>query len=105
VQVSNRVPRDVFEALYGITLPAPAMHEPADRPPTSRELLNCFASACCCCCWWWWWWTGSDRTGTVARGLMSPHGLPDDARAARRILKDYVNARSLVLRSRPVAHG
>lgn len=40
--VSSRIPRDVFEGTYGITLPQPMEGEDPNRPPTSEELLNAY---------------------------------------------------------------
>lgn len=40
--VASRIPRDVFEATYGIALPQPMEGEDPDRPPTSEELLNSY---------------------------------------------------------------
>ena len=40
--VASRIPRDVFEGTYGITLPQPMEGEDPNRPPTSEELLNAY---------------------------------------------------------------
>lgn len=40
--VASRIPRQVFEGMYGITLPKPREGEDPDRPPTSEELLNSY---------------------------------------------------------------
>eukprot|EP00163_Fabomonas_tropica_P034586 TRINITY_DN964_c0_g1_i1.p1 TRINITY_DN964_c0_g1~~TRINITY_DN964_c0_g1_i1.p1 ORF type:complete len:804 (+),score=154.92 TRINITY_DN964_c0_g1_i1:348-2759(+) len=67
------VPRTVFEVTYGITLPRPHQDEDASRPPSVEEV-----------------------TFTLARnrGFMTNAG-PDGSRAARLILKDYVNGKLL----------
>lgn len=40
--VASRIPREVFEGMYGITLPKPREGEDPDRPPTPEELLNAY---------------------------------------------------------------
>ncbi|WOL08937.1 GTPase LSG1-2 [Canna indica] len=70
--VANRVPRNAIESVYNITLPKPKAYEPQSRPPLSSELLRAFCSS---------------------RGYVSSSGLPDETRAARQILKDYVDGK------------
>mmetsp|Transcript_60147 Transcript_60147/g.90662 ORF Transcript_60147/g.90662 Transcript_60147/m.90662 type:complete len:269 (+) Transcript_60147:878-1684(+) len=72
--VCLRIPRRVFEQMYGIVLPQPADFEDDDRPPTPYELLQEYGRA---------------------RGFMASHGMPDEPRSARFILKDYVAGRLL----------
>jgi len=72
--VCYRIPRRVFEQMYGLTLPQPSDFEDADRPPTPYELLQQYGKA---------------------RGFMASHGMPDEPRSARYILKDYVSGRLL----------
>eukprot|EP00897_Mesotaenium_endlicherianum_P010478 jgi/Mesen1/9459/ME000627S08849 len=72
--VAEQIPRAVLEREYGIVLPQPAPHEPQDRPPTAAELLRAYARS---------------------RGYVAGSGLPDETRASRQILKDYLNGRLL----------
>jgi large subunit GTPase 1 len=72
--VAQRIPRHLLERLYGIRLPEPGEGEDAARPPTAHELLAALGAA---------------------RGCMEAHGSPDEMRAARRLLKDYVSGRIL----------
>jgi len=72
--VCLRIPRRVFEQLYGFTLPAPSDFEDPNRPPTPHELMQTYGRA---------------------RGFMASHGQPDEPRSARYILKDYVMGRLL----------
>ncbi|KAF7056658.1 hypothetical protein CFC21_064043 [Triticum aestivum] len=70
--VADRVPRDVLEQIYKITLPKPKPYEPQSRPPTAAELLRAYCAS---------------------RGHVSHGGLPDETRAARQILKDYIDGK------------
>lgn len=70
--VANRVPRDVLEKVYNITLPKPRAYEVQTRPPLASELLRAYCSS---------------------RGHVSSSGLPDETRAARQILKDYLDGK------------
>ncbi|XP_074570718.1 GTPase LSG1-2-like [Curcuma longa] len=70
--VANRVPRKVIESVYNITLPRPKSYEPQSRPPLSSELFRAYCSS---------------------RGYVSSSGLPDETKAARIILKDYVDGK------------
>nr|DAD48324.1 TPA_asm: hypothetical protein HUJ06_018261 [Nelumbo nucifera] len=70
--VANRVPRHVIESVYNITLPKPKPYEPQSRPPLAVELLRVYCSS---------------------RGYVGSSGLPDETRAARQILKDYIDGR------------
>lgn len=72
--VANKVPRAVLESTYGFTLPAPKPYERADRPPTAAELLRAYA---------------------MSRGHVASSGLPDETRASRTILKDYLSGKLL----------
>lgn len=78
--VCLRIPRRVFEQLYGIILPQPADFEDDNRPPTPHELLQEYGRA---------------------RGYMASHGMPDEPRSARYILKDYVSGRLLFVHPPP----
>lgn len=70
--VANRVPRHVLESVYNITLPKPKAYEPQTRPPWASELLRAYCSS---------------------RGHVSSSGLPDETRAARQILKDFLDGK------------
>ncbi|XP_011090291.1 GTPase LSG1-1 [Sesamum indicum] len=70
--VANRVPRSVIEDVYRISLPKPKPYEPQSRPPSAVEFL---------------------RTYCASRGYVASGGLPDETRAARQILKDYIDGK------------
>lgn len=70
--VAEKVPRNILENIYRISLPKPKPYEPQDRPPAAFELL---------------------RTYGRSRGYVGTGGLPDETRAARQILKDYIDGK------------
>uniref|UniRef100_A0A0D9Y1I6 CP-type G domain-containing protein n=1 Tax=Leersia perrieri TaxID=77586 RepID=A0A0D9Y1I6_9ORYZ len=70
--VADRVPRSIVEEIYKITLPKPKPYESQSRPPTAAELLRAYCAS---------------------RGHVSHAGLPDETRAARQILKDYIDGK------------
>ncbi|XP_052204380.1 GTPase LSG1-2 [Diospyros lotus] len=70
--VANRIPRHIFENVYKITLQKPKPYEPQSRPPLASELL---------------------RSYCASRGYVASSGLPDETRAARQILKDYIDGK------------
>ncbi|XP_065852586.1 GTPase LSG1-1-like [Euphorbia lathyris] len=70
--VANRVPRHVIEDVYNITLPKPKPYEPQSRAPLASEVL---------------------RSYCASRGYVASSGLPDETRAARKILKDYIDGK------------
>lgn len=70
--VADRVPRHVIEAVYNITLPKPKPYEAENRPPLAAELL---------------------RSYCASRGYVASSGLPDETKAARQILKDYIDGK------------
>lgn len=72
--VCERIPRSILEGTYGIMLPKPTEEEDPNRVPTPSELLKAY--------------------GRI-RGFMTVHGSPDESRAARIILKDYVSGKLL----------
>lgn len=72
--VASLIPRHVLESTYGICLPAPHETEDPGRPPSAEELLNAYG---------------------YMRGFMTQSGLPDNPRASRYILKDFVNGKLL----------
>ncbi|KAK0157417.1 hypothetical protein PV328_011162 [Microctonus aethiopoides] len=68
------IPRHIIEDTYGIMLPSPIDEDNPDQPPTSEEILNTYA---------------------YNRGFMTQNGQPDNSRAARYVLKDFVNGKLL----------
>lgn len=73
VQVTaNRVPRHVIELVYNIKLPKPKSYERQSRPPLASELLRAYCAS---------------------RGYVASSGLPDETKAARIILKDYIDGK------------
>jgi len=72
--VCERIPRELLEKTYGIRIPRPGPGEFQNRPPKPEELLSLYA---------------------YIRGYMGGHGNPDQARAARYILSDYVDGKLL----------
>ncbi|XP_024994891.1 GTPase LSG1-1-like [Cynara cardunculus var. scolymus] len=70
--VADRVPRHVVEGIYNITLPKPKPYEPENRPPLASELLRAYCAS---------------------RGYVASSGLPDETKAARQILKDYIEGK------------
>ena len=74
------IPRHVLESLYGIMIPLPIEGEDPDRSPSSEEILDVYA---------------------FNRGFMTQNGQPDNARAARYILKDFVTGKLLYCKAPP----
>lgn len=70
--VANRVPRHAIENVYKITLPKPKSYEPQSRPPLASELLRAYCTS---------------------RGYVVSSGRPDETRATRQILKDYIDGK------------
>ncbi|XP_074294973.1 GTPase LSG1-2-like [Silene latifolia] len=70
--VADKVPRSVIEQVYKIGLPKPKPYEPQSRPPLASELLRAYCAS---------------------RGYTASSGLPDETRAARQILKDYIDGK------------
>ena len=69
--IGKRIPKDVLEAIYGIKIAVLSEEEGGSGLPTAEEFLIAYA---------------------VARGFTKAgQGNPDESRAARYILKDYVN--------------
>lgn len=69
--VAKRIPKEVLEATYGIRIRTVPIEDGGTGIPTSSEFCSTYA---------------------IARGYFrSSQGNPDEARAARYILKDYVN--------------
>ena len=72
--VARRIPRATLEATYGVRVPVRAAEEGGSGVPTASELLSAYARA-----------RGFAGSGSG--------GQPDESRAARYILKDYVAGR------------
>ncbi|KAG0335959.1 hypothetical protein BG004_008250 [Podila humilis] len=73
--VGQRIPKEVLEAIYGIKIAVLSEEEGGDGIPTAEEFLIAYA---------------------VARGFTKAgQGNPDESRAARYVLKDYVNGKLL----------
>lgn len=72
--IGTLFPRYKLESEYAIMIARSAEGEDPDRPPNHEEILNAYA---------------------YSRGFMTQNGQPDNARAARYILKDFVQGRLL----------
>ncbi|KAL8693151.1 MAG: hypothetical protein Q9218_001971 [Villophora microphyllina] len=73
--VAQRIPQAFFEALYGVKVRTRPLEEGGTGIPTGEEILVAYAVA-----------RGFAKTG---------QGQPDESRAARYILKDYVSGKLL----------
>ena len=71
--VASRIPRQRFERVYKMKLPLPATHEDQNRTPPRVRFARVPA----------------------ARGLTVQHGRPDEQRAGRAVLKDFINGKLL----------
>ena len=80
--VARRIPQAFLEALYGMKIITRPLEEGGTGVPTAEEMLTAYAKA-----------RGFTRTG---------QGQPDESRAARYILKDYVNGKLLFCQPPPV---
>ncbi|ODV91454.1 hypothetical protein CANCADRAFT_11754, partial [Tortispora caseinolytica NRRL Y-17796] len=79
--VAQRIPKEVIEAIYDIKVHVKSEAEGGQGEPTGRDILASYAAA---------------------RGFMtSGKGIPDESRAARYILKDYVNGVLLFIHPPP----
>ncbi|CAK7563076.1 MAG: hypothetical protein SEPTF4163_000933 [Sporothrix epigloea] len=82
--VATRIPKAFLEAVYGIHIRTRNISEGGDGNVTAEDLLMAYARA-----------RGFTKTG---------QGQPDESRAARYILKDYVNGKLLFV-APPPGHG
>lgn len=80
--VAQRIPKHFLEALYGMKIITRPLEEGGTGMPTGEEVLRSYARA----------------RGFSTQGL----GQPDEARAARHILKDYVKGKLLYCHPPPV---
>ena len=74
------IPRHVLEETYGILISKPLEGEDPHRPPFAEELLLAYG---------------------YNRGFMTANGQPDQSRAARKILKDFVKGAILYCSAPP----
>lgn len=79
--VAKRIPQSFFEALYGVKVKTRPLEEGGTGIPTAEEILIAYAVA-----------RGFTKTG---------QGQPDESRAARYILKDYVSGKLLFCKPPP----
>ncbi|KAI0896117.1 P-loop containing nucleoside triphosphate hydrolase protein [Annulohypoxylon nitens] len=79
--VAHRIPQPFLEAVYGIHIKTRPLEEGGTGIPTASELLAAYARA----------------RGFTTQGV----GQPDESRAARVILKDYVNGKLLYVEPPP----
>ncbi|KAF2086808.1 P-loop containing nucleoside triphosphate hydrolase protein [Saccharata proteae CBS 121410] len=73
--VASRIPQSFLEAIYGMKINIRPLEEGGTGIPTAEEVLKAYASA----------------RGFSTQGL----GQPDESRAARYVLKDYVKGKLL----------
>ncbi|KAI1332126.1 hypothetical protein F5Y16DRAFT_214296 [Xylariaceae sp. FL0255] len=79
--VAHRIPQPFLEAIYGIHIKTRPLEEGGTGIPTASELLSAYAKA----------------RGYKTQGV----GQPDESRAARVVLKDYVNGKLLYVEPPP----
>ncbi|ESZ97784.1 hypothetical protein SBOR_1793 [Sclerotinia borealis F-4128] len=80
--VAHRIPQGFLEALYGMKIVIRPLEEGGTGIPSAEEMLTAYARA-----------RGFRRTG---------QGQPDESRAARHILKDYVKGKLLFCLPPPI---
>ncbi|KIW09089.1 uncharacterized protein PV09_00034 [Verruconis gallopava] len=73
--VAQRIPQPFLEAIYGMKIHVRPLEEGGTGVPTASELLRAYAKA----------------RGFATQGM----GIPDESRAARYVLKDYVKGKLL----------
>ena len=73
--VAQRIPQPFLEAVYGMQIRTKPLEEGGSGVPTGHELLSAYARV----------------RGYMTQGV----GVPDEGRAARLVLKDYVNGKLL----------
>ncbi|EED18190.1 ribosome biogenesis GTPase Lsg1, putative [Talaromyces stipitatus ATCC 10500] len=81
--VAHRIPKHFLEAVYGMKIYTRPIEEGGTGIPNANELLRAYARA----------------RGFATQGL----GQPDESRAARYILKDYVNGKLLYCHPPPAS--
>jgi large subunit GTPase 1 len=80
--VAQRIPQTFYEAVYGVKVHTRPLEEGGTGIPTAEEILTAYAVA-----------RGFAKTGL---------GQPDESRAARYILKDYVSGKLLFCHPPPI---
>lgn len=80
--VAKRIPQPFLEAIYGMKIYTRPLEEGGTGIPVAEEMLSAYAKA-----------RGFTRTG---------QGQPDESRAARYILKDYVSGKLLFCQPPPL---
>jgi len=80
--VAQRIPQSFLEAIYGMKISVRPPEEGGTGVPTASEVLAAYASA----------------RGFSTQGV----GMPDESRAARFVLKDYVKGKLLFCHPPPV---
>ncbi|KAL4788056.1 hypothetical protein BJX76DRAFT_317001 [Aspergillus varians] len=83
--VAKRIPKHFLENVYGVKINTRPLEEGGTGIPTAHDLLRTYARA-----------RGFATTG---------QGQPDESRAARYVLKDYVNGKLLFCQPPPVNEG
>lgn len=83
--VAQRIPKEFVENVYGIKIHTRPLEEGGTGVPNANELLRAYARA-----------RGFATTG---------QGQPDESRAARYVLKDYVNGKLLFCHPPPTPEG
>ncbi|OJJ48866.1 hypothetical protein ASPZODRAFT_13604 [Penicilliopsis zonata CBS 506.65] len=83
--VAQRIPKHFLENLYGVKINTRPIEEGGTGIPTASEMLRAYARA-----------RGFATTG---------QGQPDESRAARYVLKDYVNGKLLFCNPPPAREG
>ncbi|RAH77376.1 putative ribosome biogenesis GTPase Lsg1 [Aspergillus japonicus CBS 114.51] len=83
--VAQRIPKHFLENVYGVKILMRSVEEGGTGTPTGSEVLRAYARA----------------RGFSTQGL----GQPDESRAARYVLKDYVNGKLLFCHPPPVDDG
>ena len=79
--ITKRIPRSFLEAVYGIHIDIRPLEEGGTGVPTASEFLSAYAKA----------------RGFQTQGV----GQPDESRAARVVLKDYVSGKLLYVEPPP----
>ncbi|KAJ5104507.1 hypothetical protein NUU61_001854 [Penicillium alfredii] len=83
--VAQRIPKHFLENVYGVKINTRPLEEGGTGNPTASEVLRAYARA----------------RGFSTQG----QGQPDESRAARYVLKDYVNGKLLYCSPPPVPEG